>query len=179
LLDLYVLATLDMEQRIKSNTSWDAFIPGEGAAFLLLGSKAGADSLKAKPLATLSGVAHGTEAGHLYSTEPYRGEGLAQAVTELFKASAPPKPVSATYSSMNGESHWGKEYSIAYMRNSAKFDPAARLMHPADCYGDIGAAAGPMLAALAADGIAQGYRPGPALVCCSNDRAPRAAMMVL
>ena len=35
-LDLYVMATLDMEGRIKSDVHLDGFIPGEAGAFLLL-----------------------------------------------------------------------------------------------------------------------------------------------
>src|SRR5262245_46298310 len=37
--DLYVLGTLDLEERVKSSAHLDGFIPGEGAAFLLLASR--------------------------------------------------------------------------------------------------------------------------------------------
>ena len=53
--DLYVLGTLDMEQRVKSAANLDGFIPGEGAAFLLLESRRhrGATPLAAVSVAVL------------------------------------------------------------------------------------------------------------------------------
>jgi 3-oxoacyl-[acyl-carrier-protein] synthase-1 len=178
-LDPFLLATLDMESRLKSASHLDGFIPGEGAAFLLLAARSAAEGIRARPLAKLSPVAQAMEPGHLYSKEPYRGEGLSQALAQLFVAAPPPSPIAAVYSGMNGESHWGKEWSIAFLRNRKFITPAARLHHPADCYGDIGAAAGPLLVAQAAHGISSGYRPDPALIICSNDHAPRSALQVL
>ena len=50
--------------------------------------------------------------------------------------------------------------------------------HPADCHGDTGAAAGPLMAGLAALGIRDGYRRPPRLVYGSSDRGERAALVV-
>jgi 3-oxoacyl-[acyl-carrier-protein] synthase-1 len=50
--------------------------------------------------------------------------------------------------------------------------------HPADCFGDTGAACGPIMTGLAALGIRGSYRRAPALVYGSSDRGARAAMMV-
>jgi 3-oxoacyl-[acyl-carrier-protein] synthase-1 len=82
------------------------------------------------------------------------------------------------YSSMNGESHWSKEWSVAYLRNRAAFNEGFRVHHPADCYGDLGAAAGPALIALVLLGMRGGYRAPAGLVYCSSDRGQRAAMLV-
>src|SRR6266571_1153002 len=76
--DLYILGTLDMEQRVKSAANLDGFIPGEGAAFLLLSSA----NTDVAPLAALSLVAQAMENGHLYSEQPYRGDGLAAAIQQ-------------------------------------------------------------------------------------------------
>jgi len=177
-LDLYVLATLDMEARVKSASHLDGFIPAEGAAFVLLASRTAAESLAIKPLARVSPAAGAMESGHLYSKETYKGEGLSEALRQLFATSAPSAPVKAVWTSMNGESHWGKEWGVASIRNKKFIAPDARLNHPADCFGDIGAAAGAALVGIAAHGIAGGYRPAPALGYGSNDEAPRAAMLV-
>jgi 3-oxoacyl-[acyl-carrier-protein] synthase-1 len=50
--------------------------------------------------------------------------------------------------------------------------------HPADSFGDTGAACGPILVGLAALGIKAGYRRAPALVYGSSDRGLRAATIV-
>jgi 3-oxoacyl-[acyl-carrier-protein] synthase I len=178
LLDPYVINTLDRDGRIKSNTNLDGFIPGEGAAFVLLAARPAADNLAIKALAKVTPAVNTSEPGHLLSKEPYKGEGLTQAFKQLFAATPPPAPLAATWSGMNGESHWGKEWGIAAGRVSGQFAGGARIFHPADCYGDLGAAAGPALVALASHGIANGYRPAPALVYCSNDGAARSALIV-
>src|SRR3989442_9507374 len=77
--DPYVLVTLDMEKRVKSAANLDGFIPGEGAAFLLLASPVAAANAGLAPWGTVSTVVLAMETGHLYSKEPYRGDGLAQA----------------------------------------------------------------------------------------------------
>ena len=50
--------------------------------------------------------------------------------------------------------------------------------HPADCYGDTGAACGALMVSLAALGIKEGYRSSPALVYASSDQGARAALAV-
>jgi 3-oxoacyl-[acyl-carrier-protein] synthase-1 len=172
--DLYVLATLDRGGRLKSASNLDGFIPGEGAAFLLLtrpGSPVGMTQL-----ATLSGFAAALEPGHLYSDQPYRGDGLAMAMTGALSNGA--GPIGDVYASMNGESHWAKEWGVAFLRNRGRFLEDHGMHHPADCHGDVGAAAGPLMVALAAMGIREGYRRSPCLVYGSSDRGERATVIV-
>jgi 3-oxoacyl-[acyl-carrier-protein] synthase-1 len=176
--DLYVLASLDQEGRVKSDSSLDGFIPGEAAAFLLLTTRVKAQSFGLRSLARVSNVAIGFEPGHLHSTEPYRGDGLAATVKQLVTLDDVEAPVQEVYSSMNGESHWAKEWGVCHLRNRALFHPDLALHHPADCYGDTGAAAGPAMVALAAHGISASYRKAPALVYASSDNGVRSALFV-
>src|SRR6266498_2826429 len=126
--DLYVLGTLDMEQRVKSTANLDGFIPGEGAAFLLLASRGAAPGL-----AALSVVSQAVE-------QLIQGGGVAGSIEEV-------------YSSMNGENHWAKEWGVARIRQNGTFSAEHGMHHPADCCGDTGAACGPLLVGLAALGI--------------------------
>ena len=176
--DLYVLGTLDMQQRVKSAANLDGFIPGEGAAFLLLADRDAASGAGLAPWGTVSVVTQTLEPGHLYSEEPYRGDGLAQAVQQLAQSGALAGPIQEVYSSMNGENHWAKEWGVARIRSNGTFSAEHGMHHPADCYGDTGAACGPLMAGLAALGIKQGYRRSPALVYGSSDRGQRAALIV-
>lgn len=175
--DLYVLGTLDGERRVKTSTTSDGFIPGEGAAFVLVAARDAAAAVGLQPLATIGPYGAGFEAGHLYSPEPYRGDGLAAAVSQLLAAGAP-GPIEEVWSSMNGENHWAKEWGVAYLRHSAAFRSDHIIHHPADCFGDTGAACGAVMAALAARGIRDGYRRNPTLVYASSDRGPRAALLL-
>jgi 3-oxoacyl-[acyl-carrier-protein] synthase-1 len=176
--DLYILASLDHEKRVKSPEHLDGFIPGEGAAFVLLADREIAKKAGLTPLALLSPPATGFEEGHLYSKEPYRGDGLAAVFEKLFQGNAFKGTVQEVYSSMNGENHWAKEWGVAFLRCRAKFGPDYRIHHPADCLGDTGAACGALLVALASLGIRQGYRRSPCLAYSSSDHGERAAMAV-
>lgn len=176
--DPFVLAQLEKTQRLKSAANMDGFIPGEGAGFLVLGRSSTAAAHRVPAFASVSPVSGGFEPGHLASTEPYRGDGLAAVFRQLTAIGAVQSPVGEVYSSMNGENHWAKEWGVAYLRNKAMFQETHGMHHPADCFGDTGAACGPVLVGLAALGIKQGYRRAPALVYGSSDSGPRSALVV-
>lgn len=178
LVDLYVLGTLDMEQRVRGETVSDGFTPSEGAAFLLLTTSEEARAERLPTLAQVLGTATGQEMGHLYAEEPYRGEGLAGAFAQLFEQAPPPRPVATVYSSFNGERYWAREFGVARIRQSAAFEPEAVMEHPAEVFGDLGAAHGPTLLALAAHAVREGYRRAPCLVYASSDHADRAATLL-
>jgi 3-oxoacyl-[acyl-carrier-protein] synthase-1 len=175
--DLYVLGLLDMERRVKSAMHLDGFIPGEGAAFVLLARPDVARGVGLTPLASISPVFQAVETGHLYSKEPYRGDGLAMAVEKLASSGTAGAPIAQVYSSMNGESHWGKEWGVSFIRNRGAFLTDHSTHHPADCLGDTGAASGPIMLGLAVHGL-QNHpdHPAPCLIYCSSDRGQRAVL---
>jgi 3-oxoacyl-[acyl-carrier-protein] synthase-1 len=174
-LDLRVLAELDFEQRILGAHVPDGFIPGEGAAFVRLTAVRAAGRGQVVVLAT--GTAR--DPGHRYSEQPARGEGLAQALEKMVAGLRdPPGVIETTYASFNGENWCAKEWGVARLRHSERFSVTGQLEHPADCYGDTGAAAGALLLALAGRALAGGDRPGPALVFASSDREDRACALV-
>jgi 3-oxoacyl-[acyl-carrier-protein] synthase-1 len=176
--DSFLLGVFNAQKRIKSTNQLDGFVPGEGAGFLLLTHRNTAKLAGLSPIASVSSVAHGFEPGHLYSAEPYRGDGLAAAVSAFCAVSQLQEPIFEVYSSMNGENHWAKEWGVAYLRNHDSFQPDFHIHHPTDCYGEVGAACGPMLIGLAIVGMWQGYRRSPCLVYCSSDLGERAVMSV-
>lgn len=174
LVDLYVLGTLDRAQRVRNAGNNDAFSPAEGAAFLLLGRSGPGTT----PLARLTGCGTGMEPGHLHAEAPYLGDGLAAAIGSLLEATPPATPIACTYASFNGERYWAREFGVARLRNSQHFAEPMAMEHPAECCGDLGAAHGPLLAALAAHALAGRYRPGPCLVYASSDHGDRAAALL-
>lgn len=176
--DPVVLAELETAGRLKTPRNMDGFIPGEGAGFVLLARSAVASAHGIGALAVISEASLGFEAGHLHSAEPYRGDGLASVFRQLGAIGAFNAPAAEVYSSMNGENHWAKEWGVAYLRNRPLFAEPHGMHHPADCFGDTGAASGPLLVGLAALGIAHGYRRAPALVYGSSDAGPRSALVV-
>ncbi len=170
-LDLYLLATLDADDRILAEGIMDGFAPGEAAAFMMIKLADENSKLKITP----PGIAD--EPGHRYSEEPYKGEGLANAVTEALSTGTREK-IKTVFASFNGENFGAKEWSVAAIRNQQQLDPDFSIIHPAEYYGDIGAATVPVLLALAHIGITEGYYQKPALVWASSEFEQRAASCI-
>jgi len=175
-LDLYLLGTLDREGRVLAEGIMDGFVPGEGACFLVLGSSEFADSESA--LAKIVAFGTGREAGHRYSEEPYLGEGLSEAFRNLFAAAGTQGPVQSVFAGLNGEHLGAKEWGTAAMRHERFLSKDYRLVHPAECFGDAGAALGALLVGLAAMGLGAGDVKGPALCWCGSDLETRVAMLL-
>lgn len=172
------LEPLDDMARLLSTGSQDSFAPGEAAAFLLLTRYPDKALVKDGYMISLCypGLAH--EPGHLYSEEAYRGEALDRAFKNLFQAVSVRLSISRIYSSMNGERHWAKEHGVAYLRNREAFAESLETVHPADVYGDLGAATAPALVALAATDLWSSTGSGRYLVYSSSDYGLRGAVLL-
>jgi len=168
-LDLKLLSSLDRDDRILAEGIMDGFAPGEGAGFFLLQAAGANSNIKVYP----PGIAD--EPGHRYSQQPYLGEGLAGAVTEALSC-ATDKQVNTVFTSFNGEHFGAREWSVAALRNQQNISGEAAVIHPADSYGDLGAATVPVLMALASIGMMQGYYAAPALLWASSEIQQRAAV---
>jgi 3-oxoacyl-[acyl-carrier-protein] synthase-1 len=171
-LDHLLLGVLDKDNRILAENISDGFAPGEAAGFLLLVSERVKNYLPHPPKAEIFRPGLANEPGHRYSEEPYRGDGLANAFQLAIKNSDG-KPIDAIYASLNGENFGAKELGIAFMRNKSAFAENTKTEHPADCFGDIGAAFGPVLIA-----NALASKQNNVLCYCSSETQTRAAIVV-
>jgi 3-oxoacyl-[acyl-carrier-protein] synthase-1 len=178
-LDPPLLARLDREQRISGEEITDGFIPGEGAAFLSLTAVRTTGAAPPAGQIAVLGAGVAEDAGHRYGAEPARGEGLAHAIDALLTSMPrPPRPIATVFAGFNGESFFAKEWGVAHIRHHDSFAERIRLTHPADCFGDAGAAMGALLMALAGAELARGDGEGPTLVFASSDRADRACALL-
>jgi 3-oxoacyl-[acyl-carrier-protein] synthase-1 len=176
--DLYILGTLDMQQRIRTDVNPDGFAPGEGASFVLLTTTEVARQRGLEVLAKVVATAAAKEEGHIYSEQPYKGEGLAAAFENLFAPQKPPAPIDCVYVSFNGEHYWAKEFGVAMLRNRENFADGHRTEHPAECFGDLGAAHGAAMLALAALDLKKTGAKGITLVSSSSDLGDRAVALL-
>ncbi|TQV85884.1 beta-ketoacyl synthase N-terminal-like domain-containing protein [Aliikangiella coralliicola] len=176
-LDLHLLGTLDRESRILTDDRKDGFIPGEAAGFLLLVSENARQRMGNVSLPELFMPGFGNESGHRYSEQPYTGDGLSEAV-RLAVLSAKGRRVSTIFSSLNGEHFGAKEYGVAITRNSDTISENINLEHPADCFGDIGAAFVPVLSSLAIHQHINSKHNQSSLLYCSSEGALRGAMLI-
>jgi len=178
-LDLYLLGMLDMEERVMAPSTMDGFVPGEAACFMMLRGEESARRAGTRSLARIKGVALGQEAGHRYSEAPYKGEGLATVVQNLCaQAGTQASQIKTVYAGYNGESFFAKEWGVTYLRSKELFADPLKFEHPADCFGDAGAALGLVLAGLGAMGMNKNQLASDCLVWSSADRAERAAALI-
>ena len=171
--DYLRLGHLDAEDRLLTAATMDGFVPGEGAGFLLLMSETAAKRAKENIHTCIYRPGLASEKGHLSSDEPYQGDGLAAAV-RMALAHGDAAPVKAVYTSLNGEHYWGKELGVSLIRNQKAFSDSVTVEHPADCFGDLGAALGPVMIGLMGENTKGHY-----LGYCSSDSQARSAVSVL
>jgi len=176
--DLPLLEALEADGRLNAGEISDGFIPGEAAAFVTLARGRAGD---AGPAVRVIATAQGEEAGHLYSPEPYRGDGLSATLQALFAepgAETLQQRVGCVYAGLNGESFWAKEWGVSQLRNAERFTDSLRIHHPADCMGDPGAALGLVMLGLAAFRLKAGLELAPTLIWAGSDRETRAAVLL-
>jgi 3-oxoacyl-[acyl-carrier-protein] synthase I len=169
---------LDLDGRILTDGNLDGFLPGEGAGIVLL-ARPGDRRVNSPPAALLLGAANGFEKGHRNSPEPMLGDGLTQTLQALFGALPGGQlPCRAVMANLNGESFGAKQWGIALLRNRDCFIESPELFHPAECFGEVGAAMGPISIAIVTCWLERKVRDSPFLVWCAADEGPCAACYI-
>ncbi len=175
--DLATLRFIERTGRLRTEDDALGWIPGEGACFLLLTTATNAARLGVSPVVTLDAAATSIEPKPWYSGQPTIGAALTEALRAVFVS--PGVPVE-TYCDLNGEPWRADEWGYVYLRTARHYVEPLALHHPADCWGDVGAASGPMLIALAAQNM-MSHRSASAraLVWTASDTGPLRAACVL
>jgi len=177
--DLYRLAALDAEERLRTTGPQDAFTPGEGAAFVLVASPAACQRHRLEPVAWITALGQGLEPGHRYSAEPHRAQGLCDALNELFSPLPTGLPPIATVmGGLTGEVLGAKEWGVASLRHTKRFANPIEFEHPAELTGDMGAALAGAMTAVAAMSLRHHGGTGPILVWAASDHAERGATLL-
>ncbi|RZA08897.1 MAG: hypothetical protein EOO68_01480 [Moraxellaceae bacterium] len=176
------LDDLENDNRLLSALNSDAFIPGEGACFILLTTRIEFAMQHQGCVVAVHRPGLADEQGHLNSDRPCLGQGLdtafKMALQQYIQKSPATGKISALYSSINGERYWAKELGVARLRNQAAFINSAQLHHPADCVGDLGAATATELMALAAMDLLKSPESAAVMVTSSSDFSRRAAVVL-
>lgn len=172
------LEWLDDSEQLHSEGNIYGFCPGEAAGFCLLTKLTTARTFGLQPLLEVVGAATASEENRIKTETVVLGEGLGAAFRLLFE-DAPIDPVDRIICDMNGERYRGNEYGFAVIRNPGCFKDAADFETPADCWGDVGAASGPLFVCMIAEAEARGYQPGPlSLIWASSENGARVAALL-
>jgi 3-oxoacyl-[acyl-carrier-protein] synthase-1 len=171
---------LDANRQLANTVSRSGFIPGEGAGFCLLMTDEALGRLGMDGLMRVRAVAVGDETKLIRTTDMCLGEGLAATVRQAVSyLNRPGERINEIICDINGERYRSEEWGFVCLRSSQYFDDPTAYLSPAECWGDLGAASGPLFAMLACRAAARGYAKGPrTMLWASSERGRRGAAIL-
>jgi 3-oxoacyl-[acyl-carrier-protein] synthase-1 len=167
------LSHYQRNDRLLTERNSNGFMPGEAAGALLIGAPqlGGADLV-------CTGIGFGREIAHIDSEHPLRGDGLSQAIkAALDDAGQQMHDMDFRITDNAGEHYYFKEATLAVSRTLRVRKHSFDIWHPAECTGEVGAAAGTSIVSLAHAACTKQFAIGPnVLVHLGNDAGQRAAL---
>jgi 3-oxoacyl-[acyl-carrier-protein] synthase-1 len=171
---------LDENRQLVGAVSRSGFVPGEGAAFCLVMGERTWTRLGLRPLARVRAVATDVETKLIKTTDVCLGRGLTSSVRQVVSGlRLPGEAITDVICDINSERYRAEEWGFVCLRLPEYFDDPADYWSPADCWGDVGAASGPLFMMLACQAAARGYAKGPrTLVWASSEGGLRGAAIL-
>lgn len=170
-IDAETLEWLDEQDLLHSEKTIWGFCPSEGAGFCLLAAPRFAASLDLGTPAKIVSAGSALEDHVIGSDSVCIGAGLSDAFRRTLSYLPQGCYVDHSICDMNGEPYRADEYGFAMMRSANKFDERADFETPASCWGDVGAASGPLFLVLSAFAHCKGYSPGPSTLLWTSSRS--------
>lgn len=169
----------EQDGRLKSVTygRQQGLIAGEAVGFMVIEDPSQVRKANRRVLAHITGLGLAEEPTPRASLATSRGTGLTDACRSALDGGKD-KDILAVFGDLNGENPRALEWSITESRCFRRKDQIRQLWTPANCYGDIGAASGAVLATIAAQGLVRGWLKGPVLTFCSDDHGPCGALVL-
>jgi 3-oxoacyl-[acyl-carrier-protein] synthase-1 len=171
---------LDENLQLAGARSRSGFVPGEGAAFSLLMNEAACDRSGLSALARIRSANTGREANLIKTADRCLGKGLTEVVQSVvLPLRERVAVVDAVICDVNGERYRAEEWAFVSLRLGQYFADPTAYQSPADCWGDMGAASGPLFAMLVCRAAACQYAEGPnTLIWASSERGLRGAAIL-
>lgn len=178
--DPTTLKWLDRAGRLMSAENRNGFPPGEAASACLLASGQAARRYGLPVLGQITAVATSVEPHSIHSEAICTGEALTAALKQVTAGlDLPGEAITATYCDLNGERYRNEEFVYTLLRVQEAFVDAHDYVCPADCWGDVGAASGPLFLALAVAAVDRGYAAGGVpLLWAGSDSGYRSAVVL-
>ena len=169
----------DNEQLHKPSNAW-GFLPGEAAAFCLICSRNTAHKYNLPIRVQLVAISTALEKNKIKTKTVCIGQGLTQAVMNVMQALPKESLIDYTICDQNGEAYRADEFGFMLARLSEYFNDPSDYMAPADCWGDVGAASGPLFINLITFAAEKGYSKDPyTLLWTSSEGGERTAAIFL
>jgi 3-oxoacyl-[acyl-carrier-protein] synthase-1 len=177
--DFDTLDWLQDHRQLTNRETRSGFPPGEAAGFVALAGERTRRRLKLGSHGVLRGWGTGQEKRLIKSDDPSLGTGLANAITAATAGlRLPEEAAHDMYCDLNGERYRSEEWSLAVLRVPYAVR-AKDYVAPVDCWGDIGAAIGPLSCVLASRAWARAYAQGTrALIWAGSESGLRSALVL-
>lgn len=174
------LEWMDEQGMLKSSENRNGFPPGEAAGFCLLTTGATAQEYKLPVLGWLKTVGTAREECPIRTETICIGRGLSEAIKQATAPlRLPDELVDESICDLNGEPYRSEEFALTVLRTQKAFVDFTRFVTPADCWGDVGAASGPLFANLAIMAGLRGYAKGPrTMIWAGSEKGDRAAAVI-
>lgn len=178
-LDARAIDWLQANRQLAAADVRSGFTPGEGAGVIALGSDDSRRRLRLPSLGLLRGIGTAVETKLIKTDAINLGQGLCQAMLKATRELKPPaEVVDAVYCDINGERYRNEEWGFALLRGQQVLG-TGQYVAPVDCWGDVGAATGPLLCNLAVQSWARQYALGPrALIWAGSEAGLRGAAVL-
>jgi 3-oxoacyl-[acyl-carrier-protein] synthase-1 len=175
------LEWMDEQGILKSSENRNGFPPGEAAGFCLLTTGATALEGRLPVLGWLETLGAAREECPIRTETICIGRGLSEAIKQATAPlRLPDERVDDSICDLNGEPYRSEEFALTVLRTQKAFVDFSRFVTPADCWGDVGAASGPLFANLATMAGLRGYAKGPrTMIWASSEKGDRAAAVIV
>jgi 3-oxoacyl-[acyl-carrier-protein] synthase-1 len=179
-LNFETLEWLDNNKQLANSYNRGAFFPGEGAGAVLIGSNNVASRYKMDSFASIRGVGSALETKTIKTDTICLGEGLTKCVREATKSlQIPEQAIDCIICDINGERYRAEEWGFVMLRCAEAFVDPTEYEQPATCWGDVGAASGPLFIGLAVTAGKRGWAKGKRyMIWNSSEGGYRAAVLL-
>ena len=169
------LAYFENKERLLTSQNSNGFIPGEGAAALVVEP---ATASQGNHLICY-GLGFGVEQAHIDSEEPLRADGLTAAIREsLGDVGCEMGDLDFRITDISGDQYYFKEASLALLRTLHKPKKEFDIWHPADCIGEVGAVMGLVMIAVLKAACEKTYSKGHCILAhLGNEDGKRSSMI--
>jgi 3-oxoacyl-[acyl-carrier-protein] synthase-1 len=165
------LEWLESQDQLHCDSNSWGFIPGEAAGFCLVADKYEVKRLGLNNFGDILTATTERKTNLIKTDSVCLGEGLTKAINRTLQNLPPDIKVDFTICDINGEPYRGDELGYAIVKTSEHFIDPTDFMTPADCWGDVGAASGPLFIMLAVMAGKKGYANGPHTSAWTSSKA--------
>ncbi|MCI5166901.1 MAG: hypothetical protein D3903_12615, partial [Candidatus Electrothrix sp. GM3_4] len=174
------LGWLDKHRQLANAYNRGAFFPGEGACAVLIASTNAVQQYALDSMAVVCGFAHTIETKLMKTDALCLGEGLTECIKKASGAlTLPQEAVEGIICDINGERYRSEEWGFVILRCPNIFVDPTTYDLPAACWGDMGAASGPLFIGIAATAGQRGWaKGGRYIIWNSSECGHRAAVLL-